>query len=100
MSKIVWEKHYFLPKSKQDLRKKLRWGITKKGESTVNRACSISNLSLSSSPTLLIKSKFSIEAHHLGENEKEEEEEEDKEEKKQLYAKIISRYIKYLSIRL
>lgn len=44
----------------------------------------------------LIKTKISTEAHHLRENEEEVEEDEDKEK---LYAKIISRYIKDLSIK-
>lgn len=61
--------------------KNLRWKITRKGESTINRVRYISNLSLSSSATSLIKSKVSIEAHHLGKKWKEEEEEDEEQEK-------------------
>ena len=54
------------------------------------------SLSLSLSP--LIKTKISIDAYHLRENEEEVEEEQD-EDKERLYAKIISRYLKDLSIK-
>ena len=48
----------------------------------------------------LIKIQISFEAHHLRENEKEEVEEEEDKDKERLYAKIISRFMKDLSIKL
>lgn len=54
----------------------------------MNRACPLSIPFLSSSPTSLIKTKLSFEAHNLRENGK-----------KKIYAKRISRHIKDLSIK-
>lgn len=97
MNKMAAERNlsFFCLKSEQDLERS-EWRITRKGESTIIRVCSISHLSLSSSPTLLIKSKLSTEAHHLGENEKKRKK---TKKKKQLNTKIISRYIKDLNIK-